>query len=198
MATILSTPFVPENFPYLADRILNYTMLMIAGQPHRICEIEFYLNSPNHHDSYVHGHDDQTKKGTWYFHRFNNGTYKAGTFKGMDIVVGSGDTHGAILIRAVVDVNGRKMIEGPCKTVDHILSLCGVDSIMTLTGNASLNVLDNARGVILVEGNPTKLEPISVGPRIGLSDKYPEYRNKPYRYVIGPVKKEKKKLTRLQ
>lgn len=206
MSTILQTPFVPENFPYIADRILNYTLLMINGHPHRICEIEFYLNSPQHRDLYVHGHDDQTKKGTWYFHRFNNGTYKNGTFKGVDIALGStglqlGPTavaepiHAAILIRTVIDINQKKFIEGPCRTVDHILRLSGHDSIMSFTGNQSLDVLNNDHGLTLVEGNPTVLEPILWGPRIGLSDKYPEYRDKKYRFVIGPVKKEKKKLT---
>lgn len=206
MSTILQTPFVPENFPYLANRLLNYTLLMINSHPHRICEIEFYLNSSQHRDLYVHSHDDQTKKGTWYFHRFNNGTYKNGTFKGIDIALGSmgfqlchsvvvESVHAAILIRTVIDINNKKIIEGPCKTVDHILSLSGYDSIMSFTENSSLGVLNNDRGLTLVEGNPNVLEPISFGPRIGLSDKYPEYRDKKYRFVIGPVKKEKKKLT---
>ena len=54
METILDVPFYCQNFPYLANRILNYTVLMVNGFPHRICEIEFYLNSPYHRDLYVH------------------------------------------------------------------------------------------------------------------------------------------------
>lgn len=194
MASLLLTPFVPDNFSYLANRILNYTLLMVNGSPHRICEIEFYLNSPAHPDQYVHGHNDQTQKGTWYFHRFNNGTYKNGTFKGVDITFGSEGIHAAILIRSVFDIQRRIFIEGPCKTVNHILALTGVDTIMNFTGNRSLNVFANQRGLVLVEGTPTQLEPILCGPRIGLSDKYPEYRSKKYRFVIGPVKKERKNL----
>lgn len=195
MATILQTPFVPENFPYLANKILNCTLLMVNGHPHRICEIEFYLNSAEHRDLYVHGHNDQTKKGTWYFHRFNNGTYKNANYKGVDIVFGSDNVHGAILIRTVIDINQRRVIEGPCKIVDHILSLSGFDTVISFTNNNSLDVLNNNRGLVLVEGQPSVLEPIFWGPRIGLSDKFPEFRDKKYRFVIGPVKKEKKKLT---
>jgi 3-methyladenine DNA glycosylase Mpg len=206
MATIFQTSFVPENFPYLANRILNYMLLMVNGHPHRICEIEFYLNSAAHPDSYVHGHADQTKNGTWYFHRHNTGTYKGGTFKGVDIVTGyttnnsnminrPEGVYGAILIRSIIDIHQRKFIEGPCRCVDHILALSGVDTIIGLTGNHSLNVLHNDRRFVLIEGNPSVIEPLMWGPRIGLSDKYPEYRDKPYRYVIGPVKKERKKMT---
>jgi 3-methyladenine DNA glycosylase Mpg len=194
MATILATPCTAENFTYLADRILNYTLLMICGRVHRICEIEFYLQSREHPDPYVHGHIDQTKRGTWYFHRYNTGTYKNGTFKGMDLVLGDTGYHAGVLIRSIMDVEGRKFIEGPCRCVDHILSLSGIDNILTFTGGMSLNVLQNERGLVIVEGQPTILEPILCGPRIGLGNKDPNYRDKKYRYVIGPVKKQCKTL----
>jgi len=120
---ILQISCVPENFTYIADIILNHTLLMINGYPHRICEIEFYLNSESHPDEYVHCHEDQTKKGTWYFHRYNNGTYKNVTFKGLDIVLGSENIYAGILIRSIIDIKQKKLIEGPCRTVNHILSL---------------------------------------------------------------------------
>jgi hypothetical protein len=205
MASILQIPCIPENFAHLADRILNYTLLMINGHPHRICEIEFYLNSPTHSDAYVHTNEDQTKKGTWYFHRYNNGTYKNGTFKGLDIVLNSGINlenkeriYASALIRTIIDINQRKIIEGPCLVVNHILALYRLDNIMMLTGGNSLNFMKNNHNLILVEGNPSVLEPILYGPRIGLSDKYLEYRTKYYRFVIGPIKKQRKTLTYVQ
>lgn len=203
MSTLLEIPFVPDNFSHIANRILNYSMLMIEGNPHRICEIEFYLKSSQHRDLYVHGNKDQTMNGFWYFHKFNNGTYKNGTFKGLDIALGSIEKLSnepicaSILIRSIIDINQGKFIEGPCKTVNHILNLTKTDNIMTFTGGNPMNILENDKNLILVEGNPTKLEPILYGPRIGLSDKYPEFKYKLYRYVIGPVKKERKKLTPL-
>lgn len=197
MSIILQTPFVGENFPYLADRILNYTMLMINGNPHRICEIEFYLNSYEHPDPYVHGHVDQTKSATWYFHRHSTGTYKNGTFKGMDLVLGSEGKYGAVLIRSLFDIKQRELIEGPCNCVKHILMSNGYsdNDIIGFTENESLNILSNKRNLILIEGYPEIKEIIKWAPRVGLSDKYPEYRNKLYRYIIGPVKKERKKMT---
>ena len=184
---------------------------MVDGHPHRICEIEFYLNSPEHPDQYVHGHMDQTKNATWYFHRFNTGTYKAASFKGLDIVLGHSDTAGfdpmrfgringvyaAILIRSVIDIEQRLFIEGPCKTVEHILARSGFDSIMAFTGNNSLSILQNDRGLVLIEGNPDQIEPLKYGPRFGLNKTgpgYDEYKDKCYRYAVGPIKKNKTKL----
>jgi 3-methyladenine DNA glycosylase Mpg len=190
----MSSLLTSYEFNYLADKILNYTVLMINGKIHRICEIEFYLNCTEHPDLYVHSHIDQTNKGTWYFHRYNNGTYKSGTYKGLDIVLGDKNIYFGILIRSIYDVENKIFIEGPCKTVNHILSLYNLSTIDMLTNGKSLNILNNDKGLVLVEGNPTELEKIKIGPRIGLSDKYPEYKNKKYRYVIGNVKKDKKSL----
>lgn len=162
---------------------------------HRICEIEFYLHSPNHPDGYVHVGTDQTRAGTWYFHRHPNGTYKNGTFKGMDLALGSEGIRAAFLLRSLLDITLNVFIEGPCKIVNHVLALYQCPNIMDLTGNQSLNSFQNDQGLILMEGAPTKLEPVLYGPRIGLSDKYPEYRDRKYRFVIGPVKKGKKQLT---
>jgi hypothetical protein len=213
MASLLNIPFVPENFSYIANKILNNLIFIIMGIPHRICEIEFYLNSNRHQDLYIHGHTDQTIKGSWYFHRFNTGTYKNGTFKGMDIVLGSkvenktarssndgsqsmSTIYGAILVRSIININTNTnvLIEGPCKTVDYILQQYKVDNISALTNNASLNILDNNKGLVLIDVENLPSESILHGPRIGLSDKYPDYRDRKYRFVIGSVKKEKKKL----
>lgn len=197
MTSLLKTSFIPNNFQYLADRLLNYTLLMVNGYPHRICEVEFYLNSLEHPDNYVHRHIDQTKKGTLYFHRHTNGTYKSGTFKGMDIVFGSEKIYGTVLVRSVFDINNKKFIEGPCNTVEHMLKLCDVKSIQELTLNQSLNFLDKSQKIILIDGDISTPDQIFCGPRYGLSDKYSEYKDKPYRFALSIVKKQKKKLALL-
>lgn len=61
----LQVILAPENFRYIADQILNYTLFMINGYTHRICEIKFYLRSSQHCDLYPHGHEDQMKYGTY-------------------------------------------------------------------------------------------------------------------------------------
>jgi len=193
--------FIPENFSHIANKILNCTLLLINNRQHRICEIEFYLNSSFHPDLYVHGNDDQTKKDTWYFHRYKNGTYKNGTYKGLDIVIGNNDNtkeYGSILIRSIFDVDKNKIIEGPCLCVNHILYVCGFDNIISFTKNESLNIINNEHNFILVEENKIMPDKILYGSRIGLSEKYPEYRDKKYRYVVGPVKKQCRSLVPLK
>ena len=105
--------------------------------------------------------------------------------------------YAAVLIRSIMDINQQKFIEGPCRTVDHILQLSGVDSIMSLTGGNSLSFISNVKNLLLIVGQPSVLETILYGPRIGLSDKYPEYRDLKYRYVMGPVKKQRNTLINL-
>ena len=50
-----------------------------------------------------------------------NGTYKAGTYKGLDLAFGRDEeAFGGILIRSVCSLDN-KFIEGPCLTVDNVL-----------------------------------------------------------------------------
>lgn len=186
----------PECFSSIADKLLNETVLMINSQAYRICEIEFYLYNEAHPDEYVHRHVDQATYGCWYFHKYNTGTYKNGTYKGMDISIGGSDGgKGGILIRSIYDPYEGKMIEGPCRCVNFILEKYGVNSINELVGEGGLlSVVNNDRGFHVCDASNDDKEPLRWGPRIGLSEKYPEYRQKRYRYVVGGVKKEKGKL----
>lgn len=184
------------NFNEIAEKILNQSCLMINDSPCRICEIEFYYYSNDHCDSYTHAHLDQLHWSKWYFHRFNNGTYKNGHYKGVDISIGDGkDSRGGILIRSIYDPIDNIFIEGPCKVVNHILEKYLVNSISEFVDNQMLSVIENQYNLILKDCEPGEnQEKIFIGRRIGLSDKYPEFRDLKYRYVIGPVKKEKRSL----
>ena len=100
----------------------------------RICEIEFYLidNSLKHHeDTFTHGDPIQGTNGKWYFHRMNPknpSSFKAGTYKGMDLSFGSKENgvFGGILIRAIMNLKTKEYIEGPCNTVTTLLKCFGV------------------------------------------------------------------------
>lgn|SRR3990167_2061880 len=188
----------PEKFNHVSDLILNHTVLFIAGEIYRICEIEFYLLSKNHPDIYTHGHSDQKKYGTWYFHRHTNGTYKA-IRRGIDISIGTEDCFCGILIRSIY--GGDKFIEGPELTVRHILNRYGAEKIVDLIKqDENIGILDNKFSLIIKDATG-KIESIFVGPRIGLNeDKDPIFREKPYRYLIGKdkIKKEKKSLRQLK
>ena len=96
-----------KNMDKLAEKILNETILISNDQIYRICEIEFYLKSTDHKDDYTHGNSDQNKYGKWYFHKFSSGAYKGGTFKGLDITLGSDKEpkcYCGILIRALYNI----------------------------------------------------------------------------------------------
>ena len=65
----------------------------------------------------------QATCGKWYFHK-KGGTYKSGSFKGMDLACGDKESNvfAGLLLRAIID-SSEKLIEGPCLVVDKILEL---------------------------------------------------------------------------
>jgi hypothetical protein len=186
-----------DDFDNIAHILLNRSCLYVSNTPYRLVEIEFYLYNENHPDSYVHCDDDQMLKNKFYFHKFKNGTYKSGTFKGMDLTFGDAETetYFGILIRAIINTETDEIIEGPCNVVNHILKSYELDSIADLTGNKVLSIRHNSMNFIL-RNKKFKKENIATGPRIGLSARYPDYQTVPYRYVIfkDRIKKQKSKL----
>jgi len=123
-------PDYEDIFYDTAKRLLSETILTINDQPHVLAEIEFYYKGKNHNDVFTHGDPLQATFGHWYFHKTGSG-YKGGTYKGLDITFGGqGGAYGGILIRSIATCSEpRKVIEGPCKVVDHILSTCDESSI---------------------------------------------------------------------
>jgi len=183
-----------NKFIDFAERLLNRRLLVVNNKRYRIAEIEFYLHNDDHRDSYVHCNEDQLQYNKFYFHKFANGTYKNGTFKGLDITFGDEETNTyfGILIRAVYDIKQKVMIEGPCNVVNRLLSDLNCDCVMDYVNG-------NTKKILIVRNTEIKKKPIWVGPRIGLSNKYPKYRNKLYRYVIYKdyIKREKTKLIQI-
>jgi len=180
----------PKEFPIIADKILNGTILECKGKKFRIREIEFYLKNDKHSDIYCHQNKDQKSFGYWYFHRTSDsGGYKSGTYKGLDITLGDENSFYGILIRTIQGEDN-KMIEGPCKSVNKLLETCGFEPY----GEGSL---DKLTGKILrpcigwdisLKDFSLKKETIRKGPRIGLSNKYPLWRDLPYRFAIDGIK----------
>lgn len=185
------------NFYEIANQLLNESYLKINGTKYRLVEIEFYLRNANHKDMYVHADPEQLLKYKYYFHRFGNGTYKGGTFKGMDIVLGNenSDTYFGVLIRAILNTETDILIEGPCNVVNHILDAYEYKSILDLTGNKSVRIRKNSNDFVLKSTTKFDLEELYCGPRIGLSEGK-KYWTSPYRYCIlqNRIKKQKTKL----
>ena len=187
-------------FASMADRLLNECYLLVNNKKFRIIEIEFYLKSNHHPDPYVHSNEDQLLMDAFYFHRFKNGTYKNGNYRGLDLSFGDAKTNSffGILIRSIQDLKTLVITEGPCNVVNKFLAEYGYDSIMEFTNSENLDIFENDHDFILVPTNNLHKETIFYGPRIGLSNKYPAYQTRKYRFVIYKNKIKKQKTTLVQ
>lgn len=198
MFTNVSTEF--KNFDKIADILLNQTIIYADQNKYRICEIEFYYKGDGHEDTYTHCDDDQLEFKKFYFHKFKNGTYKAGTYKCVDITLGNKDKqiYFGVLIRSIYDIDNKVFIEGPCRSVNKFLEHFSFTTVTDfMKGKPDpLDIEDKTHKFYLEEDKTLTKERVYKGPRIGLSDKYPEFRNKDYRYatMINNIKKEKSKL----
>jgi 3-methyladenine DNA glycosylase Mpg len=217
------------DFESIAYEILNSMILTVNKVAQfRICEIEMYFKDRKSHvDPYVHGSPDQLTCGNYYFHKFSNGTYKAGTFKGMDITFGNENCHFGVLIRSIENIETHQFIEGPCNVVNTFLSYFKVNNVrelMNLDEFSNLPIVacshellclssmpsstDTALTVIKDLEDPQRISLFSVekvycGPRIGLSEKnkteqHAVYRKRHYRFVIKRDKIKKQKKTLIE
>lgn len=185
--TRLLQTFDYTQFNTLADIILNNTLLIVKDKRYRICEIEFYYQSDQHNDQYSHGSEEQHMLGKFYFHKYKNGTYKSGTYKGLDITVSpNSSVCFGILIRSIQDQDTMQFIEGPCKSVNQMLELFGCQTVnqFVLGKTLPLDIYDTNNQFYLTHTCSLSNESIYMGPRIGLSDKYPDFQSRWYRYAI--------------
>lgn len=195
-----------DNMADVADIIMNKSHLRCNGKTYRVCEVEFYLLSDSHDDKYTHANPDQLRYGRWYFHKYKTGAYKSGTWKGMDIAMGSkkDDKHCGILIRSIYDVENDKMIEGPCRTVNELISRWNHDNVKEFMFNKksplSVTRSKNNRYVYMRDNDTFEEEDIYTTKRIGLSDKFPEWQDVHYRFFIkkNMIKKGKKGIEKLE
>jgi hypothetical protein len=198
-----------ENFPNIVNILFNNTLLHVNESTYRLCEIEFYYCGDGHRDEYTHCSEEQNQFGKFYFHKYQNGTYKSGTYKGLDITLSPNkDTYFGVLIRSIKNMDNYDFIEGPCKTVDEILKqfdrkptkdgkTCSCTEVKHFTDGKELplDIYDVNNKLYLEHFEETDDYDILTGPRIGLSDKYPEFKDKPYRFVSSKyVKKQKNTL----
>jgi len=187
------------KFVEISEILMNQSVLMVKGNSFRLCEIEFYYKNASHNDQYVHSIQDQQTFEGFYFHKYKNGSYKSGTYKGLDITFGNIETgtYFGILIRSMLDLNTGTFIEGPCRCVNRILELFKEPDVKNMMLHnkfvGQLNLYDESQELYLQETNKFDKQEIYIGPRVGLSDKYLEYLNKDYRHAIfiNKIKKQK-------
>lgn len=188
----------------LTHELFNDYLLQINNNHYQISEIEFYIYSDEHPDTYVHRHPAQLKWGRWFFHRASNkdsSGYKGGTRKGLDLTL-SDDIYFSVLIRSIYNLQTHEMISGPSKVVDYILSSYSVSSIEEFQEGKDniLEVENNFRTFTLIKKEDCSSShlPIYVGKRVGLnSSNNPHFSSLPYRFVQRKelIKREKNNLT---
>ena len=184
----------------IAKTLLMKYVLVVGEKEFRICEVEFYINNTTHGDKYTHGDPNQKTFGKWYFHRFHGSAYKSGTYKGLDLTLGNKDTFFGVLIRSICDIETGEFIEGPCRSVNKILELNGSSDVKGyMVGRVDPLNARSTKNFHLKRKSTLDDEQIYKGPRIGLSDKYPEWKDVHYRFLIKKksIKKGKNDLVEL-
>ena len=98
-----------------------------------ICEVEMYAYAKGvYEDRFTHRDPQQELLGTFYFHK-KGGTYKGGSFKGLDVTFGSPNVSCGALIRSIREMKtGGSLVEGPSLVVDALLQFTSSADITTL------------------------------------------------------------------
>lgn len=188
-----------KKFEVMANYLLNQCILNIGDKEYQMAELEYYLEDGVHNDPFIHKDKHQSIPFSWYFHRLG-GTYKGGTYKGLDITFGyknnKNRVYGGILIRSIYDITNKTVIEGPCKVVNHILDKTNNKTIDCLIGDKDIIKINDSRLNIKYKKSDNLIA--QSGPRVGLNlRKYTkereEYLMKNYRFVnrIKLIKKYK-------
>jgi len=172
-------------FDQIAALLLGGVELVAGGEAHTLVEIEFYYSGGTHPDPFAHCDPVQQRDNTWYFHR-DEGSYRGGSFKGLDVTFGEG-AFGGILIRTIRASDGK---------VTNGCSLC-VDRLLSCTGHSSVAELDAeiADRSIWDTTSPVHLRPADAPPentwktaRVGLTLKRAHKHREMKRYIMRPYR----------
>lgn len=179
-------------FIEIANKLLNHTLWMIAGTPHRLTEIEFYYRGPSHEDPFAHANPIQAEAGRWYFHMVG-ASFRSGTFKGLDISFGDGQSRAGILIRGIEKPDGQ-LIDGPSLVVDRALALCRKKTVKALDEAIGPRPMWDKSSPLHLVDNPDLGRIILATSRVGLSlrrmetgSAKPVFLTRPYRYLTAPA-----------
>lgn len=186
-------PGVRDWFRVIAHFLLGRVRLVAGGARFRVLEVEGYYYGPGHEDPFAHRDELQRASRRWYFHR-DGGAFKGGTFKGLDIAIGSDTTFGGVLIRTLQAEDGA-IINGPSLLVDRLLAATAHDRVADLNDRVySLDVADpNSTLHIALADHATDAR-IWHTARVGLTLRraaseptMPQYWLRPYRHLTQPA-----------
>lgn len=190
----MSLPPRPDDdparwFAAVADTLLNRAELVAAGAPLRVAEVEFYLKSADHPDPFAHANAVQRHWGRWYFHR-SGGSFRGGSFKGLDLTLGDDPAAVGVLLRTVVTPDGT-LIDGPSRLVDYLLRATGAATVAEL--DAQLPGAFDAALPVHLRGAADRGAAVVATARVGLSLKragahpaMPRYVGLRYRFLTEP------------
>lgn len=190
-----------EKIEKIVGKFMNKKVLNAGKNKYRLCELEAYIFNENHDDIFTHKSNEQTIKDIWYFHK-KGGTYKSGTYKGLDICRPINGGYGGILIRSIMNLENGDFIEGPCCVVNEILRSCSKRNISELVENIRndkeyCSIYDNDSLFISSNKEDFKKRTIYTSPRVGLTlkgkdiEKKSSYIMRDYRYSTYPKKIKK-------
>jgi hypothetical protein len=186
-------------FGRIGRRLLTGARLVVADQAYRFVEVEFYYHADGHPDPFTHRDPLQQACGRWYFHR-TRGTYRGGSFKGLDLTFGDGRAFGGVLIRGLEAPDG-KLIDGPCLCVDHLLVRTRKGDVAALDAAiAGRGAWDPESPLYLRWEETAEEREVYRSARVGLSLKRgvaspepPRFVLRPYRFLIEPARTAKGK-----
>jgi hypothetical protein len=180
-------------FDDIASWLLRGSRVLVAGEPHRFTEVEFYYYGGSHHDAFTHRDPIQKECGRWYFHR-TRGVYRSGSFKGFDLTFGGPDAFGGVLIRGLEADDGT-LIDGPSLCVDHLLARTKASDVAVLDGMIAGRKAWEAGNPMVLHWLPDLEDrPIYSMARVGITLKRyrpgnteaTRYVMRPYRYLSEP------------
>lgn len=181
-------------FATLADTLLNRTEFRVAGQAHRLIEVEVYYHSLAHPDPFAHKEPVQLEGGRWYFHR-TRGRYRGGNFKGLDLAFGDGKAFGGILFRGLEKPDGT-VVDGPSLLVECLLKATRHVTVMDLDQTIGTKwAWDTTQPLILTAAKTPQDRVVLRTARVGLAwkthtvrvnDSAVKYVLRRYRYLTEP------------
>ncbi len=192
----------PRDYPAGADtwfrglaRTLVGRVELVAGDAVvRPAEVEVYDHGPGHPDPFAHRDPVQLTRGAWYFHR-TRGSYRGGSFKGVDLAFGGGGAYSGVLFRALALPDGTR-VDGPSLSVDFVLKATGFPTVAALDrAIGGRPAWDATNPLHLRDAAPLPLPDVLECPRVGLSLKTHtpatmnvalDYLFRPYRTVSDP------------
>ena len=174
------------EFDKIADTILNTLSLLISKEPYRIAEIEMYLMTPKHPDTFCVKTKPLLLNECIHFRSFLGGGYDKGFHKGCDLTFGNqaDKTYFGVLIRSIVNPKTDEFIEGPDEVVREMLNKCKKKNLLVLVKDGKNWGFSSGNGLIEVRtDNELEKKNVFKGPRVGLKGENKEFVSRNYRYT---------------